>query len=115
MTINSQLSTNLKKNKLSKQLQQEQNHRNGDHKQNYQQGSGRGRMGGKGTGNKKQNWQVENTQGEIKNSIGNGEAKELICTTQGHELRVGLQVEWWCRAKDNTVGKMGQLQSIKYN
>ena len=26
-------------------------------------------------------------QGEIKNSIGNGEAKELICTTHGHELR----------------------------
>ena len=27
--------------------------------------------------------------GEVKNSIGNGEAKEFICTTQGHELRVG--------------------------
>ena len=25
--------------------------------------------------------------GDIKNSIGNGEAKELICTTHGHELR----------------------------
>ena len=24
---------------------------------------------------------------EVKNSIGNGEAKELICMTQGHELR----------------------------
>ena len=24
--------------------------------------------------------------GEVKNSIGNGEAKELICTTNGHEL-----------------------------
>ena len=24
---------------------------------------------------------------EVKNSIGNGEAKELICTTHGHELR----------------------------
>ena len=23
---------------------------------------------------------------EVKNSIGNGEAKELICTTHGHEL-----------------------------
>ena len=30
---------------------------------------------------------MENRQGEVKNSIGNGEAKELICTTHGHELR----------------------------
>ena len=29
---------------------------------------------------------VENTQGEGKNSIGNVEAKELICMTHGHEL-----------------------------
>ena len=28
--------------------------------------------------------------GEVKNSIGNGEAKELICTTHGHELRVEI-------------------------
>ena len=27
--------------------------------------------------------------GEVKNSMGNGEAKELICTTHGHELRLG--------------------------
>ena len=25
--------------------------------------------------------------GEVKNNIGHGEAKELICTTHGHELR----------------------------
>ena len=25
--------------------------------------------------------------GTVKNSIGNGEAKELICTTHGHDLR----------------------------
>ena len=25
--------------------------------------------------------------GEVKNGIGNGEVKELICTTHGHELR----------------------------
>ena len=40
-----------------------------------------------GTRNKKQNWQVQNRQGEVKNSIGNREFKELICTTHGHELR----------------------------
>ena len=31
--------------------------------------------------------------GEGKNSIGNGETKELICMTQGHELRV--EGCWW--------------------
>ena len=45
--------------------------------------------GGKGIGNKKHKWQVQNRQGEVKNSIGNGEAKELICLTHGHELRGG--------------------------
>ena len=44
---------------------------------------------GKGTGNKKHKWQVQNTQGEVKNSTGNGEAKELICMTHGHKLRWG--------------------------
>ena len=50
MTINSQLSTtepNKNKNKLSKQLEQEQNHRNGD----------------KGTENKQYKWYVENRWG----------------------------------------------------
>ena len=51
MTTNSQLSTiepkNKNKNKLNKQLEQEQNHRNGDHMEGYQQGSGRGMKGGK--------------------------------------------------------------------
>ena len=32
------------KTKLSKQLEQEQNHRNGDHMEGYQQGGGRGKM-----------------------------------------------------------------------
>ena len=72
---------NLKKTKTknnpSKQLEQEQNHRNGDHMEGSQWGGGGRRIGGKGTGNKK----------HVKNSIGNGEPKELICTTHGHELR----------------------------
>ena len=49
MTTNSQLSTtepNKQKRKLSKQLEQEQNHRNGDHMEGYQQGRG-GRESGK--------------------------------------------------------------------
>ena len=44
-------------------------------------------IGRKGTGNKKHKWQVQNRQGEVKNSIGNVQAKELIHTTHGHELR----------------------------
>ena len=51
MTANSQLLTTTpktkNKRKLSKQLEQKQNHRNGDHMEGYQQGSGRGREGGK--------------------------------------------------------------------
>ena len=55
----------------------------------YQQGSGRGR-GGEGTENKQHKWQVENRQGEGKNSIRNVEAKELIGMTHGHEYRGGM-------------------------
>ena len=44
---------------------------------------------GKGTENKQHKWQVENRQREVKNSVGNGEAKELICMTHGYELMAG--------------------------
>ena len=49
MTTNSQLLTTEPKKiqKLSKQLEQEQNHRNGDHMEGYQWGSGTGRKGEK--------------------------------------------------------------------
>ena len=50
MTTNSQLlktEPEKNKNKLSKQLEQEQNHRNGDHIEGYQRGNGRGREWGK--------------------------------------------------------------------
>ena len=50
MTTNSQISTTKPKktkNKLSKQLGQRQIHRNGDHMEGYQQGSGKGREEGK--------------------------------------------------------------------
>ena len=49
----------------------------------------------KGTENKKHNWQAQNRQGEVKNSMGNGEAKELICTTHGHELGGS----WWVQGR----------------
>ena len=54
MTTNSQISTNeckktktqQRKQKLSKQLEQEQNHRNGDHMMGYWQGRGGGKVQG---------------------------------------------------------------------
>ena len=55
----------------------------------YQQG-GESEEWGKGTGNKQHKWQVQNRQGEVKNSIGNVEAKELIYMTHGHELKGGM-------------------------
>ena len=53
--------------------------------------AGRGKRvnGEKGTGNKKHKPSVQNRQGDVKNSVGNGEAKELIYMTHGHEVR------WW--------------------
>ena len=54
----------------------------------YQWGGIGEENGGKGTGNKKHEWQVQNRQGEGKDSIGNGEAKKLICMAHGHELRL---------------------------
>ena len=49
-----------------------------------------GGEGGKGTENKQHKWQVENRQGEGKNSVGNVDAKELICMTRGYELQGGM-------------------------
>ena len=53
----------------------------------YKQGGEREENGGKGRRNKKHDWYIQNRQGEVRNSIGNGEAKELIYMTHGHELR----------------------------
>ena len=53
------------------------------------EGAGEVENGRKGTGTKKHKWYVQNRQWEVKNSIGNGEAKDLICMNQGHELRGG--------------------------
>ena len=91
MTTNSQLSTNEPKRKekqqnqtLNKQPEQEQNQRNGHHMEGFQWG-GRGRN----SGEKVQGTSIINRHkiGRDKNSIGNVEAKELICMIHGHELR----------------------------
>ena len=92
MTTNSQPSTTEPK---KTQKQTKQTTRTGTESQKWSSYGGLSagkRMvgsGGKGTGNKQHKWQVENRQGEVKNSIGNVEAKELICTTHGQELRGG--------------------------
>ena len=56
VAINSQLLKQLNlKSKLSKQAEQKQNHRYGDHLEGYQLGGGRGRMGEKVHGLKSTN------------------------------------------------------------
>ena len=76
---------NLKKQKLRKQLEQEKNHRNEDHMEGYQQGGGR--MGRGEVQGIRSIVDRCKTDGDIKTSIGNEEARESICTTHGHELR----------------------------
>ena len=70
MTTNSPLSTtepqNKKKSKLSKQLEQEQNHRNGDHMDGYQQGWGGGRMGEKVQGIRSINGRYQIDRGRLR-------------------------------------------------
>ena len=55
----------------------------------YQQGRGAERIGEKVQGIRSINGQVQNRQREVKNSMGNGETRELMCMTHGHELRWG--------------------------
>ena len=66
--------------------------------------------GGKGTANKKHNWQVQNRQGEVKDSKGNGKAKELICTTHRHELRWEMMEAKGVPGRGGNGRKTGQLQ-----
>ena len=49
---------------------------------------------------------------EVKNRIGNGEAKELICTTHGHELREGNAGGRGYRAEGNKGGKWDNCNSV---
>ena len=46
-------------------------------------------MGEKVQGIRNINGRYKIDRGEVKNSMRNGEAKELICMTHGHELRWG--------------------------
>ena len=76
-------------------------------------GEWEGEKGGKGTENKQNKWQEENRQGEGKNSIGNVEAKELICMTHGHELQRGeCGREGVCRMQWSEGGEWDNCNSI---
>ena len=86
----------------------------------YQQGSGRGREGEKVQGISSINGREKIDRGRLRIveakkliCIGNIEAKELIRTTHGHELRargVGGRYRWEgvCKVERNG-GEMGQL------
>ena len=53
-----------------------------------------------------------NRQGEVKNSIGNVEAKELICMTHGHELKGGNVGGRGCAGRRGIEGGNGTTNSI---
>ena len=84
MAINSQLSTTESKKKTK---QTKQTTRTGTESQIWRLfgglpvGRGKRRIGGKIQEFRSIIGQVENRQGYVKNSIGNGEAKELTCMT----------------------------------
>ena len=86
MTTNSQLSTNEPKKikeRKTKKTETKQTRTGTESKKwrshgGFSAGRGRGQNGGKGTGNKQYNCQEQNRQGELKNSTGSGETKELL-------------------------------------
>ena len=94
MTANSQLSITETKNRKTMQAS-----RTETESQKWRSHGGlserrdRGVNMGKVTEKKKHNWQAQNRQGEVKNCVGNGEAKELICMTHEHELMGRMLVE----------------------
>ena len=137
MTTNAQFLTTEHKEKIQKQRQNKQTTRTGTESQKWRSHAGLSvgkweeEVGRKGTENKQHKWQVQNRQGEVKNSIGNVEAKELICMIHGHELRRGsaggigqrgiyVRKIWNnCNSKINKITlkitKMLIMLSIKFN
>ena len=81
MTINSQLST------IESKIQTKETSRTETESQIQRSfggllvGRGKGDNGGKGAGIKKHNQQIQSRQGDVKNNIGNGVAKEFPCMT----------------------------------
>ena len=73
----------------------------------YQWVGGKGRVGEKVQGIRSTICRYKNRQGKVKNSIGNGGAKELIRMTRGHELRWGNDGGSGYRAEGNKEKKNG--------
>ena len=91
-TANSQLSKTepkKQKQKLSKQLEQEQNHRIGDYTEDYQWGDERGRRGEKAQGIKSIIGRHKIDRERLRIVLEIDKPKNLICTTHGHELSRG--------------------------
>ena len=73
------------KNKLSKQEEQRQNHGYREHFDGCQLGGESEGMDEEMRGLRSTNRQLQNSHGDVKYSIGNGVAKEIICMTHEHE------------------------------
>ena len=73
------------KNNINKQAEQKQNHRYRKHFDGCKMGEGWGAWVKKMRGLRSTNRQLQNSHGDVKYSVGDGEAKELICMTHGHE------------------------------
>ena len=92
MTTNSQLLTTKPKNKTKTKKHTKQTTRAGIESQKWRShgglsvGRGRGKMGEKVQGIRSINGRYK-IDGKVKNSMGNREAKELVFTTHGHEIR----------------------------
>ena len=79
----------------------------------YQWGGGKGRIAEKVQGIRSINDRYEIDRGEVKNSMGNGEAKELTCTTHVHELRgCGMWVGEGCRMEGDKSEKNNGMTII---
>ena len=99
MAKNTNLSTIESKKQLNKQKEQRQNHRHREHFDSCQWEVGCGRMGEEVRGLRSTNRQLRNSHGDVKYSIANGVAKELIRMTRGHK-------QWW-RELPEAVGCPG--------
>ena len=116
MTANSQLLTTTPKTKTRAKQANNQNRKESQKWRSHgglSTGEWERERDGKGIDNKEHKWQVENRQGEGKNSIGYGEAKELICMTHVHELKGGeCGQEGECRAEGSEGGKWDNCNTI---
>ena len=68
-------------------------------------------MGEEVRGSRRTNWWSQNIHGDVKDDIGNGVAKELICMTHGYGKRRGdcLRKGGGSLGGGEKGGKLGQL------